>query len=76
MRSVGFLGLIAAILMAASFARAGDTAPPKKDGEPQFCVQVIACGTKDGKRRQYATPCDARADGATDVAPMEGASCG
>jgi len=36
---------------------------------------VIACGTKDGKRRQYPTPCAARDDGAKDVSPMEGGSC-
>jgi hypothetical protein len=79
MRSVGLFGLIGAILLAASGALADDSAPVKgapvaKDGEVQFCIQVIACGTKDGKRRQYPTPCAARADGAKDVAPMSG-SC-
>jgi hypothetical protein len=73
MRSIGLIALTGAISLAAGLSRADDAAPPKK--EPQFCVQVIACGTKDSKRRQYPTPCDARADGATDVAPMEGATC-
>jgi hypothetical protein len=79
MRSVGLFGLIAAILLAGGLARADDPAttgsPSKKVSEPQFCVQVIACGAKAGERRQYPTPCDARADGATDVAPMVGANC-
>jgi hypothetical protein len=79
MRSVGLFGLAGAIVLAAGVARADDapakSAPTTKDGEIQFCIQVIACGTKDGKRRQYPTPCDARADGAKDVSPMVGASC-
>jgi len=76
MRRLGLFGVIAALLVAAGPMRADDAAPPNKAAEPQICIQVVACGTKDGKRRQYPTPCDARADGATDVAPMEGASCG
>jgi hypothetical protein len=75
MRSLGFPGLIGAILVAIGPALADSAPSPKKEGDMQICIQVVACGTKDGKRRQYPTPCDARADGATDVAPMEGASC-
>ena len=80
MRSVGLFGLSGAFLLAAAVAWADDaapakSAPPAKKDEIQFCIQVIACGTKDGKRRQYPTPCDARADGAKDVSPMVGASC-
>ena len=80
MRSVGLFGLLGALLLATAAAWADDaapakTAPPAKKDEIQFCIQVIACGTKDGKRRQYPTPCDARADGAKDVSPMVGASC-
>ena len=39
------------------------------------CVQVISCGTKDGKRKEYPTPCAARDDGATNVAPKSGSPC-
>jgi len=39
------------------------------------CVQVISCGTKNGKAKQYPTPCDARDDGATDIHPKTGNSC-
>jgi hypothetical protein len=39
------------------------------------CAQVIACGTKDGKRKEYPTPCAARDDGATNVAPKSGSTC-
>ena len=41
----------------------------------QLCAQVISCATKDGKVREYPTPCDARDDGATDVHPKTGATC-
>lgn len=40
------------------------------------CVQMIVCGTKNGKIKQYPTPCDAAADGAMGVKPMPGSSCG
>ncbi|MFZ3357710.1 MAG: hypothetical protein WA177_03020 [Xanthobacteraceae bacterium] len=40
-----------------------------------MCAQVISCGTKDGKVREYPTPCAAKDDGATDVHPKAGASC-
>ncbi len=40
-----------------------------------ICVQVISCGTKDGKAREYPTPCDARDDGATNVHPKTGSAC-
>ena len=39
------------------------------------CVQVISCGTKDGKVKEYPTPCDARDDGAIDIHPKTGSSC-
>ena len=39
------------------------------------CEQVISCGTKDGKRKEYPTPCDAKDDGATDISPRTGATC-
>lgn len=39
------------------------------------CAQVISCGTKDGKVKEYPTPCAAKDDGATDVHPKAGAGC-
>jgi hypothetical protein len=39
------------------------------------CEQVISCGTKDGKRKEYPTPCAARDDGATNISPKTGSSC-
>jgi hypothetical protein len=39
------------------------------------CVQVISCGTKDGVRKEYPTPCAARDDGATDIKPKTGPTC-
>ncbi len=42
----------------------------------QACEEVISCGLKDGKWRQYPTPCAARDDGATNVHPKTGPTCG
>ena len=39
------------------------------------CAEVISCGTKDGKVKEYRTPCDAEKDGATDVHARQGSSC-
>ncbi|MGY3447765.1 hypothetical protein ACVILH_000107 [Bradyrhizobium sp. USDA 4353] len=39
------------------------------------CEQVISCGLKDGKWKEYPTPCAARDDGATNVRPKTGQSC-
>jgi hypothetical protein len=70
---------IAAIAMTGS-AGAGERASApnmrlaqSKPGE--VCAQVISCGTKDGKRKEYPTPCAAKDDGATDIAPKSGPSC-
>ena len=78
MRAIGAFGIISAMLLAPSAGQAGDFGQRGKDRlvaetkEVKFCIQVIACGTKDGKRRQYPTPCAARDDGAKDVSPLEG----
>jgi hypothetical protein len=78
MRAIGAFGFIGAMLLTAGVGQAGDFGRPEKSlrvaetKEPKFCIQVIACGTKDGKRRQYPTPCAARDDGAKDVSPLEG----
>jgi hypothetical protein len=39
------------------------------------CEQVISCGTKNGVRKEYPTPCAARDDGATDIKPKTGPTC-
>jgi hypothetical protein len=39
------------------------------------CLVKSYCGTKDGKRKEYSTLCDAEDDRATDVAPMSGDRC-
>jgi hypothetical protein len=40
-----------------------------------LCAQVISCGTKNGKRKEYPTPSAAKDDGATNIAPKNGPSC-
>jgi hypothetical protein len=40
-----------------------------------LCAQVISCGTKNGQRKEYPTPCAARDDGATHIAPKSGPTC-
>jgi len=68
--SLALSGLAPANRLAA--AQAG--APPAQMAQT-VCAQVISCGTKDGKVKEYATPCDARADGATDIHPKTGPTC-
>jgi hypothetical protein len=46
---------------------------PAKPGA--ICAQVISCGTKNGKRQEYPTPCAAKNDGATHIAPKTGPAC-
>jgi hypothetical protein len=81
MRAIVQSGVISAMLLAAGAGQANDLDQSGKSPlvaetkEIKFCLQVIACGTKDGRRRQYPTPCAARDDGAKDVSPMEGGSC-
>src|SRR5262249_47890022 len=42
---------------------------------PRLCTQVISCGTKDGKRKEYPNPCAAQDDGATNITPKTGPTC-
>ena len=53
-------------------ASSGQATKSAADNE---CAEVISCGTKDGKAKQYPTPCDAEKDGATDVRARQGSSC-
>jgi hypothetical protein len=45
------------------------------DDADQSCPQVITCGDKEGKAKEYPTPCDARKDSATNIRPRQGESC-
>jgi hypothetical protein len=47
----------------------------QKVGQSRMCAQLIHCGVKNGKVKQYPTRCAAQDDGATSIAPMQGASC-
>jgi hypothetical protein len=68
-----------------SFITAAQAALPQERSAPQarlaqadneqVCAQVISCGTKDGQRKEYPTPCAAEQDGATKIAPKTGATC-
>ena len=40
-----------------------------------LCAQIISCGTKNGQRKEYPTPCAAKDDGATHVTPKSGPTC-
>ncbi len=70
---------IAAIAMTGSVGAAERASSPNtrlaQSKPAEVCAQVISCGTKDGKRKEYPTPCAAKDDGATDIAPKSGPSC-
>jgi len=44
----------------------GPVMPVPKSAE-RLCTQVITCGIKDGKPKQYPTQCAAEDDGATNL---------
>jgi hypothetical protein len=72
--------LIAAVPVGGLASASGLAGPPAASRLAQanpgrMCAQVISCGTKDGKRKQYPTPCAAQDDGATNIAPMTGPTC-
>jgi hypothetical protein len=78
------LALVSAVFsfVAATSGLAGDAITLKagsryaqSDTKKADCVQVISCGTKNGVRKEYKTPCDAKDDGATDVSPKVGPTC-
>jgi hypothetical protein len=73
------LASVFAALLIAEHAAAGEriaadlhVAPANQGG---LCAQVISCGTKNGQRKEYPTPCAAKDDGATHIAPKSGAAC-
>jgi hypothetical protein len=73
------LASVVAVLLIAEHAAAGERiaadlhiAPAHPGG---LCAQVISCGTKNGQRKEYPTPCAAKDDGATHMAPKSGPAC-
>jgi len=40
-----------------------------------LCAQIISCGTKNGQRKEYPTPCAAKDDGAAHITPRSGPTC-
>jgi hypothetical protein len=66
-----FALLIVTVLFSSPCALAGERARLA-----QADIQVISCGLKDGKWKEYPTPGAARADGATNVRPKGDKPCG
>jgi hypothetical protein len=71
--AVGVAGIGLALGLATSAAADGERLA--QSVSKPLCAQVISCGTKDGKVKEYPTPCDARNDGATNVHPRTGPTC-
>jgi hypothetical protein len=79
MRKTITLAGLATALLVAQYAAAGEcvaadlhVTPANQGG---LCAQVISCGTKNGRRKEYPTPCAARDDSATHIAPKDGPVC-
>jgi hypothetical protein len=77
-KTVAFVWVVATLLVV-DYAAAGEriaadlhVAPANPGG---VCAQVISCGTKNGQRKEYPTPCAAKDDGATHIAPKNGPTC-
>lgn len=60
---------------AVSFSEEAPRLRPETRLAESTCEQVISCGLKDGKWKQYPTPCAARDDGATNITPKTGPTC-
>jgi hypothetical protein len=79
MKTAVMIAVLLIGIVAGRPACADDQSAPPAGGTtnaPRFCAQVISCGTKDGTVREYPTPCAAQDDGATNIAPKTGATCG
>jgi hypothetical protein len=46
-----------------------------RDVAAETCAQIVVCGMKDGRPKDYPTPCAAAADGATNIQPKTGPNC-
>jgi hypothetical protein len=79
MRKMVALLSMAAALLIAEDAAAGERIAADLHMVPanpeRLCAQVISCGTKNGQRKEYPTPCAAKDDGATHIAPKTGPTC-
>jgi hypothetical protein len=73
---MAFIGLaLSGVALPAGPAAAQDGERFAQSISKEMCAQVISCGTKAGKVKEYPTPCAARDDGATDVHPKTGSVC-
>jgi hypothetical protein len=79
MQKIVALTSVVAALLIAEYATAAEriaadlhVAPANPGG---LCAQVISCGTKNGQRKEYPTPCAAKDDVATHIAPKSGPAC-
>ena len=79
MQKIVALTSVVAALLIAEYATAAEriaadlhVAPANPGG---LCAQVISCGTKNGQRKEYPTPCAAKDDGATRITPKSGPAC-
>jgi hypothetical protein len=77
-KRVAFVWVVATLLVA-EHAAAGERLAADLHVAPAnpgaVCAQVISCGTKNGQRKEYPTPCAAKDDGATHIAPKNGPTC-
>jgi hypothetical protein len=67
--------VMASIGLALSSVATSATPAAAQSISKEVCAQIISCGTKDGKAKEYPTPCAARDDGATDIHPKTGPVC-
>jgi hypothetical protein len=76
MKNIWVLTLLGCVAGFANTAISAETVGPQSRVQvAQACEQVISCGTKNGVRKEYPTPCAARDDGATNITPKTGATC-
>jgi hypothetical protein len=73
--AMALISFVAAADVALAQERSAPQAQLAQADDEQVCAQVISCGTKDGKRKEYPTPCAAEQDGATNIAPKTGSTC-
>jgi hypothetical protein len=78
LKTVAFVWVVATLLVA-EHAGAGERIAADLHVSPAnpggVCAQVISCGTKNEQRKEYPTPCAAKDDGATHIAPKNGPTC-
>jgi hypothetical protein len=73
---MAFIGLVlSSVALPVGPAAAQDSERFAQSTSKEMCAQVISCGTKAGKIKEYPTPCDARDDGATNIHPKTGPTC-